>query len=43
MDEIMNVILLLFLISVFTYFILPALPVIAIVYMIVGGIYSLLD
>ena len=42
-DEIMNFILLLFLIGTFTYFILPALPVIAIVYMIVGGIYSLLD
>ena len=43
MDEIMNFILLLFLIGVFTYFILPILPIVAIVYMIAGGIYSLLD
>lgn len=43
MDEIMNVVLLLFLIGVFTYFILPLLPVVAIVYLIAGGIYSLLD
>lgn len=43
MDEIMNFILLLFLIGTFTYFILPILPIVAIVYMIAGGIYSLLD
>lgn len=43
MDEIMNVVLLLFLIGVFTYFILPILPIIAIGYMIVGSVMNLLE
>lgn len=43
MDEIMNFILLLFLIGTFTYFILPILPIVAIGYMIVGSIMNLLE
>lgn len=43
MDEILGVVLLLFLIGTFTYFILPVLPIIAIVYMIVGSVMNLLE
>lgn len=43
MDDILIFITAIFVIGTVVYLVLPVLPIIAIVYMIVGGIYSLLD